>query len=169
FGKEKDACHVAAAVNAADKYEVKIWQVKPAAEYAIKELHTLKDHPAPISQIAASSDGKLLASTSFDKKARVFETESGKIKHTLEQKGAVLCVAWSPDNSLLATAGEDPDVRLWSADTGKLAGTLAAERGHTSSVTALCFLTKVAVPMQDKALILPGLASTRHDQTLRCC
>jgi WD40 repeat protein len=61
-----------------------------------KELARLA-HDGPVYAVAFSADGRLLATASSDKTARLFETASGKELARLAHDGAVYTVAFSAD------------------------------------------------------------------------
>lgn len=90
--------------------------------------------PAPIWDVAYSSDGTQFATASNDGKLRLWSRE-GKLLHSLEHGSAVWRVAYSHDGSWLATGSGDNTARLWRPD-GSLVATLT---GHQAAVWGIAF------------------------------
>ena len=93
----------------------------PLPPGAILRLGTVRfRHEFAVKSVAFSPEGKTLASASFDKTVRLWETATGKEIHQLQgHQGWVYFVAFSPDGKTLATAGDDQTVRLWDVASGK--------------------------------------------------
>lgn len=78
------------------------------------------------------------ATGSGDKKARIWDADTGTPKFTLSgHTHWVLCVSWSPDGKRLATGSMDKSVRIWNPETGKAAG--PALTGHLKWITNIAW------------------------------
>ncbi len=100
-------------------------------------LRTLAGHTAAVLGVAFSPDGRLLATTSDDMTARLWDPATGKRLRTLaDHPDAVSSVAFSPDGRLLATAGGDGMAWLWDPATGARLHILT---GHTAAVVGVAF------------------------------
>jgi WD40 repeat protein/DNA-binding SARP family transcriptional activator/class 3 adenylate cyclase len=63
--------------------------------------------------VSWSPDGRLVAASSEDT-ARVWDVETGTVRHTLlGHTGSVFSVGWSPDSSRLVTGGSDGTAKVW--------------------------------------------------------
>ena len=73
----------------------------------------------------------LLASCSYDKSVKLWNTDTGAELSTLRGDKPVNCVAFSPDGDMLAAGDGDyrgGDVRLYDVQTGEVKSTLAGHR-----------------------------------------
>jgi WD40 repeat protein len=114
----------------------------------------LEGHTAYVSAMVFSWDGQLVASASYDKTVRVWETATGTCRHKLTgHTGAVIAVVFSPDGQFVASASEDNTVRVWETATGTCRHELT---GHTGGVNAVMF-------SRDGQLV----ASASRDKTVR--
>ena len=116
----------------------------------------LKGHTDPVYSVAVSPDGKLLATGSFDKTAKLWDAATGQELRTLAGKlghtNLVLGVSFSPDGSSLATVSTDNSLKIWDLANGKPASLLA----HAAGVTRVAAST-------DGKLVAAGAA----DGTIR--
>ena len=83
------------------------------------EINLLVGHTEPVSSVAFSPDGKILAGGSRDNTILLWDIQTGKAIHALvghtENVGTM---AFSPDGTMLASASWDSTVRLWDVSTG---------------------------------------------------
>ncbi len=97
----------------------------------------LSGHPADITGVAYSPDGKLIASSGSDGRVFVQDAVTGRAVHVLAHPGHTsTAVAFSPDGKLVATASDDGTIGLWNATTGQPTATL---RGPSTGVFGVAF------------------------------
>jgi glucose/arabinose dehydrogenase len=116
------------------------------AAFRIWELSTGKERAAcagsrgaapvfGISNVSFSKDGKLIAAGDQANTAKVWDTATGELRHTLAgHRREALAVAFSPDGKLVATGSYDATVRLWDATTFAEVATLPANGMMISNV-----------------------------------
>lgn len=104
------------------------------------ELNHLSEVPDYVEAIAFSPDSKTLASSGYSPNhvIRLWNTDTGELRGTLDGYEEILALAFSPDGTVLASSGGEPDypVRLWSVANRQLRDTLF---GHTGWTSALSF------------------------------
>lgn len=109
---------------------VKLWQREPNLPQ-----FTLGKEPALA--MAASPDGKWLATAAKDNVIRLWETAGGKqVKEFAGHTGAVNALKFSPDGARLASGGADKSLRIW--DT--VGGQQVAQADAPGEVSALAWL-----------------------------
>jgi WD40 repeat protein len=81
-------------------------------------------HEDGVSSAAFSPDGKRIVTASWDKTARVWDAESGKLIGVplTGHEGGVSSAAFSPDGKRIVTASSDKTARIWVAESGKPIG-----------------------------------------------
>ena len=116
---------------AGDKCTVHLWNVETR-----EILRTVKGFE-PVSALALSPNGELIAVGGKDSMVRVWSAANGALRGKMVgHEGAVHDVAYSPDGKRIASAGEDGTVRIWSAETNELERELT---GHDAWVNAVAF------------------------------
>jgi WD40 repeat protein len=92
------------------------------------------NHDGPVTSVAFSPDGNLLATGSYDYTAKVWEMPSGKLIATLKHDDGVNSVTFSPYGNLLATGSYayDNTAKVWEMPSGNLIATLKHDDGVNS-------------------------------------
>ncbi len=109
------------------------------------ENRTLQDvftsHAQPVTSLAFSTDGALLASGSVDSTVIIWDVATGEIHGTIEMGDAIFSLAFSPTNNLIAIGDNDGVVTLYdisgSPDEWSVMG--APLSGHQDRVVSLDF------------------------------
>lgn len=96
----------------------------------------LTGHEGAVSDVIFSHDGALLATSSLDGTARVWDASSGEQIAILRDDVAKIGVDFSRDGSLVATCDEDGVVKVWEVETGR---ELLELTGHRDWVVNVAF------------------------------
>jgi len=100
----------------------------------IKERNQIP-HNSEVGSVTFGPEGKMLATTSGDGIARLWDLQGNQIAELARHGDSVLSVSFSPDGKMLATASGDYTARLWD-----LQGNQIAElAGHSDPVTSVSF------------------------------
>src|SRR5207244_2152539 len=109
---------------------IRLWRTSDGAL-----VKTLTGHGRNVWHVDFSPDGRLLASGSFDKTAKIWRVDSGALVRTLiGHKEAVVCVAFHPSGQWLASSGDDSSVKIWRVADGVLQKTLTGGSDHIYTV-----------------------------------
>ncbi len=110
------------------------WIVNPTKPAERKRLMTSRDC---VLALAASPDGKLLATGGADNLLRCFDLSTGKPKWQIEPHADwITAVAFSPDGTRVATASRDRTARRVDSGNGEIEGTFT---GHDCAVLSVAF------------------------------
>lgn len=119
-----------------------------------KMVSRLKGHQSPVNSVCCSPGGRLAATGSNDRTARLWDLKSGRAIRVLAGHTRVVqCVSFSPDGRLVATGSTDFTIRLWDVREGK---EVRKFKGHEAMVWKVLFL-----PGGDRLLSCSG------DKTVR--
>ncbi len=95
--------------TAGEDGQVAIWEDGKPAPSVI-----LKGHTAPVVALAASPDGKWIASASWDRSIRLAPVAGGDVQVLQGHKDNVNGLAFTSDGSALVSAGYDLTIRVWT-------------------------------------------------------
>jgi WD40 repeat protein len=94
-------------------------------------------HSDQVVSAAFSPDGRFVLTGSWDKTAKLWDSETGKeVRSFVGHKEWVTSVAFSPDGRLVLTGSKDDTARLWDAKTGRETCSFV---GHSSEVRSVSF------------------------------
>ncbi len=96
--------------------DVRLWDIDSIGER--DELITLRGHEQPVSMVAFSPDGRLLASVSWDKSIRLWDLQAKTLLRLLAgHDDFITNVKFSPDGRRLASSSKDGTILLWDMAT----------------------------------------------------
>ena len=134
--------------------EVKIWDLA-----TMEMTHSLSEvHSDVVFGVQFSPDGKLIATGSADRFARVIEIESKKTRHSFEgHTHYVMDVSWQANGRILVSAGGDGMAKLWDVTTGERKKNI---EGFKKEVTGVGFVgdkAEVLASSGDSTMAVYGL------------
>lgn len=89
------------------------------------ELVLQTGHSSEVYALAFSTDGRTLASGSWDNTVKLWNAQTGRLRHTLTgHSSGVKSVAFSPDGKRVISGSDDGTVKLWDTRSGRLLVTL---------------------------------------------
>ncbi|QEH34868.1 Serine/threonine-protein kinase PknB [Aquisphaera giovannonii] len=102
-----------------------------------EEVRRVQGHEGPLTGLAYSPGGDLIATSSWDGTIRLWDALRGAPRRVFTgHQDWVLAVAFSPEGSHLASAGADGAIKVWDLAGGRGCNVL---RGHTKNVTCVAY------------------------------
>ena len=106
------------------------------SQISLHHVLTLEGHTDSVESVSYSSDGRTIASASWDGTVKLWNVESGDIIFTLEgHTGGADALSFSPDGRTLASGSWDGAVKLWDVESGDIIFTLEEHTGGVDAVS----------------------------------
>ena len=113
--------------------DVRLWNLVSEEPH----VYMVLNHDQSVTDIAFSSNNRLIASASEDHTVKVWNVQNGDEMLVFEgHRRPVNWICFSPDNARLASVCQDRIVKVWDAQTGQEFFTLPAD---TKGVTGIAF------------------------------
>jgi U3 small nucleolar RNA-associated protein 13 len=134
-------------VSAGKDQTIKIWDFSrlvenfdnedSSIEYIKESLHSTVAHDEEVSVVKISPNEKLIASGSYDKTIKIWDTQLNQLHMIKGHKRAITDLSFSKYAKVLASASTDKTVRLWNLTDYSCINTF---EGHLSSVLRIHWL-----------------------------
>lgn len=121
-------------VSSHSNKDVCIWTFKTQLKTR-QLLHTLHGHSKPVTSVAFSANGQILATGSDDKTIKLWNQDYKEIYTLVGHQHVVKSVAFHPNGEIIASGSWDKTVRLWDVITGKEVNVLTGHKLQVSAVT----------------------------------
>ncbi len=109
----------------------------PVTVFSQVPLKFEKEHDKAIISTIFSPDSKTIACLTADKTIKIYNSQSGDLITTLDDKGeGNVSMAYSPDSKFLISACFDKTIKIWDVVNGKLDSKLS---GHLQPSRSVCY------------------------------
>jgi WD40 repeat protein len=127
------------------KGEVKLWRADNSLQA------TIQGHGDCVYGLAISPDAKLVATASYDKLIKLWDSETGKEVRTLkDHTDAIYSLDFTPDGKRLVSAAADRTIKVWNPESGERLFTLNEPTDALNTVAVSPDGKRVAAAGQDK-------------------
>ncbi|KAI8909106.1 quinon protein alcohol dehydrogenase-like superfamily [Gorgonomyces haynaldii] len=117
--------------SGSDDFTLFLWEPSRSK----KPIARMTGHQQPVNHLSFSPNGVYLASASFDKHVKLWDSKTGTFVATLHgHVNAVYQVCWSSDSRQLLSGSQDSTLKVWDLKTKKLKMDLP---GHADAVYAV--------------------------------
>lgn len=133
-----------------------------------KDVMKLEGHTGAIASVAFSSDGRQIATGSWDRTAKVWDAYTGRAITTLVgHSRAVVSIAFSTDGKHIVTGSYDNTAKLWDSTTGREIRTFGGHKTVIDEVAISYDGKFVALASDDGTATISSTESGRLIRTLR--
>jgi WD40 repeat protein len=148
---------------ATESHGVIVWDLASGAE-----VTRIERHAPGVRAVAWVPGSTTFVSGSWDETVRVWDTETGTLRHTFRDEDSVHSVAASPDGKLVAAGTTASTTTLLRLATGERADRWDDSIGWINSLAFDPGGTRLLLGSEDKVVSVIELATrVRHDMTLK--
>ena len=118
-------------------------------------VRTYIGHGASVRDISFSYDGTKFVSASYDKSAKLWDTETGKLLHTFSNKKMPYCVKFNPDRDkqhLFVGGYSDKKILTWDINSGEVAQEYDRHLGAVNTITFVDDNRRFVTTSDDKSV-----------------
>jgi pre-mRNA-processing factor 17 len=131
--------------------KVKLWEV-----YGNRKcIQTYFGHKLPIKDVCFNNDGREFITASFDNYIKVWDTETGQVKHRLTTGHKAFCVTYNPDEdkqNIFLSGMQNKKIIQWDTRTGETEQEYDRHLGPVNSVTFFDENRRFCSTSDDKSL-----------------